>query len=89
MKKIIKIAFALFLVAGVSMNAQNALKSGSVTYSMTMPSASEEMAAMGESTITVNFNDKIQATDMSMMGGMMLMKTIVPVGNEKDSKMTD
>ena len=88
MKKIIKIAFALFLVAGVSMNAQNALKSGSVTYSMTMPSASEEMAAMGESTITVNFNDKIQATDMSMMGGMMLMKTIVPVGNEKDSKMT-
>ena len=50
MKKIIKIAFALFLVAGVSMNAQNALKSGSVTYSMTMPSASEEMAAMGEST---------------------------------------
>ena len=89
MKKIIKIAFALFLVAGVSMNAQNALKSGSVTYSMTMPSASEEMAAMGESTITVNFNDKIQAADMSMMGGMMLMKTIVPVGNEKDSKMTD
>ncbi len=88
MKKIIKIAFALFLVAGVSMNAQNALKSGSVTYSMTMPGASEEMAAMGESTITVNFNEKTQATDMSMMGGMMLMKTIVPVGNEKDSKMT-
>ena len=88
MKKIIKIAFALFLVAGVSMNAQNALKSGSVTYSMTMPGASEEMAAMGESTITINFNEKIQATDMSMMGGMMLMKTIVPVGNEKDSKMT-
>lgn len=88
MNKLIKNAFTLVLFVNVTMNAQTALKNGSVTYSMTMPGASEEMAAMGESTITVNFNDKIQATDMSMMGGMMLMKTIVPVGNEKDSKMT-
>ncbi|UGS20316.1 hypothetical protein [Flavobacterium cyclinae] len=88
MKKLTKIAFTLLLFVNVSMNAQTALKNGSVTYSMTMPGASEEMAAMGESTITVNFNEKIQATDMNMMGGMMLMKTIVPVGNEKDSKMT-
>ncbi|MCD8518367.1 MAG: hypothetical protein LRY32_01255 [Flavobacterium sp.] len=55
---------------------------------MTMPGATEEMAAMGESTITVHFDEKTQATDMSMMGGMMLMKTIVPTGNKKDSKMT-
>ena len=88
MKKITKIAFALLVVAGVSMNAQTALKNGSVTYSMTMPGAGEEMAAMGESTITVHFNDQTQATDMSMMGGMMLMKTIVPIANEKESKMT-
>ena len=46
------------------------------------------MAAMGESTITVHFNETMQSTDMSMMGGMMLMKTIVPTGNKKDSKMT-
>ena len=88
MKKLTKIAFAFILLAGVSINAQTALKKGSVTYKMTMPGASEEMAAMGESTITVHFDETMQATDMSMMGGMMMMKTIVPNENKKDSKMT-
>ena len=88
MKKITKIALAFVLLASASINAQAQLKNGSVTYSMTMPGASEEMAAMGESTITVHFNETMQSTDMSMMGGMMLMKTIVPTGNKKDSKMT-
>ena len=60
MKKLTKIAFTLLLFVNVSMNAQTALKNGSVTYSMTMPGASEEMAAMGESTITVNFNEKFK-----------------------------
>ena len=38
--------------------------------------------------MAVHFDEKMQATDMNMMGGMMLMKTITPVGNLKDSKMT-
>lgn len=88
MKKITQIALTTLLFVGITANAQTQLKKGSVTYSMTMPGASEEMAAMGESTITVHFDEKTQATDMSMMGGMMLMKTIVPVENKKDSKMT-
>jgi GLPGLI family protein len=88
MKKIGKIAFTVLLFVGVYANAQTQLKKGSVTYSMTMPNTTEEMAAMGESTITVHFDEKTQATDMSMMGGMMLMKTIVPNENKKDSKMT-
>ena len=88
MKKLVKIVLTALLFVGITVNAQTQLKKGSVTYSMTMPNASEEMAAMGESTITVHFDEKTQATDMSMMGGMMLMKTIVPTGNKKDSKMT-
>lgn len=88
MKKITQIALTALLFVGITANAQTQLKKGSVTYSMTMPNVSEEMAAMGESTITVHFDEKTQATDMSMMGGMMLMKTIVPNENKKDSKMT-
>ncbi|MCW1147519.1 hypothetical protein [Flavobacterium lacisediminis] len=88
MKKITQIALTALLFVGITANAQTQLKKGSVTYNMTMPGASEEMAAMGESTITVHFNESMQATDMSMMGGMMLMKTIVPTENKKDSKMT-
>ena len=88
MKKLTQIALTALLFVGITATAQTQLKKGSVTYSMTMPNASEEMAAMGESTITVHFDEKNQATDMSMMGGMMLMKTIVPTANKKDSKMT-
>lgn len=88
MKKLTQIALIALLFVGITANAQTQLKKGSVTYSMTLPNASEEMAAMGESTITVHFDEKTQATDMSMMGGMMLMKTIVPTANKKDAKMT-
>ena len=87
MKKITKIAFAFLLLASVSVNAQTALKKGSVTYSMTMSGNDEAAAMMGESTISVHFDEKMQATDMNMMGGMMMMKTITPIGNLKDSKM--
>lgn len=87
MKKITKIAFAFLLLAGVSMNAQTALKKGSVTYKMSMSGNDEAAAMMGESTISVHFDEKMQATDMNMMGGMMTMKTITPIGNVKDSKM--
>ena len=51
MKKMTQIALTALLFVGITANAQTQLKKGSVTYNMTMPSASEEMAAMGESTI--------------------------------------
>ncbi|WP_322550324.1 hypothetical protein [Flavobacterium psychraquaticum] len=88
MKKITTIAATFLLFAGVTMNAQTALKKGSVTYKMEMTGNDEASAMMGESTMAVHFDEKMQATDMNMMGGMMLMKTITPVGNLKDSKMT-
>ena len=88
MKKFTQIALTVLLFVGITANAQTQLKKGSVTYSMTFPNASEEMAAMGESTITIHFDEKTQATDMNMMGGMMLMKTIIPTANKKDAKMT-
>ena len=87
MKKLTKIAFAFILLAGVSINAQTALKKGSVTYKMSLTGNDEAAAMMGESTISVHFDEKNQATDMNMMGGMMMMKTITPIGNLKDSKM--
>ncbi|MFI0425592.1 MAG: hypothetical protein ACH34V_01435 [Flavobacterium sp.] len=88
MKKITKIAFAFLLLAGVTMNAQTALKKGSVTYKMSLSGNDEAAAMMGESTISIHFDEKTQATDMNMMSGMMLMKTITPIGNLKDAKMT-
>ena len=87
MKKITTIAAAFLLFAGVTMNAQTALKKGSVAYKIEMSGNNEANAMMGESTMTMHFDEKMQATEMNMMGGMMLMKTISPVGNLKDSKM--
>jgi len=87
MKKIRKIAFVFILLAGVSVNAQTALKKGSVTYKMSLTENDEAAAMMGESTISIHFDEKNQATHMNMMGGMMMMKTITSVGNLKDSKM--
>ena len=87
MKKITTIATAFLLFAGVTMNAQTALKKGSVAYKIEMSGNNEANAMMGESTMTIHFDEKMQATEMNMMGGMMLMKTISPVGNLKDSKM--
>ena len=87
MKKITTIAAAFLLFAGVTMNAQTALKKGSVAYKIEMSGNNEANAMMGESTMTMHFDEKMQATEMNMMGGMMMMKTISPVGNLKDSKM--
>ena len=86
MKNLTKIAFAFLLLAGLMMNAQ-ALKKGSVTYKLALTGNEEAAAMMGESTLTIHFDEKTQATEMNMMSGMMLMKTITPFGNVKDTKM--
>lgn len=87
MKNLTKIAFTFLLLTGVMMNAQ-ALKKGSVTYKLVITGNDEAAAMMGDSQLTINFDEKTQATEMSMMSGMMLMKTITPIGNIKDTKMT-
>ena len=86
MKNLTKIAFAFLLLSGVIMNAQ-ALKKGSVTYKLVLTGNDEAAAMMGESTLTIHFDEKTQATEMNMMSGMMLMKTITPIGNVKETKM--
>lgn len=88
MKKITQIALATLLLVGITANAQTALKKGSVSYKMTTVGNEEAAAMMGESTINVHFDEKTQATDMTMMNGMMTTKTIIPVGNYKDARMT-
>lgn len=87
MKKISKIVFSLLLISSFAIQAQNTLKKGSVTYKISMSGNDETAAMMGESTMSVHFDEKTQATDMNMMGGMMLMKTITPIANVKDAKM--
>jgi hypothetical protein len=88
MKKITKIALACLLLSNIVMNAQTALKKGSVTYKISMSGNEEAAAMMGESTLSVHFDEKNQSTEMNMMSGMMLMKTIIPVENIKDAKMS-
>mgnify|MGYP005844558029 CR=1 FL=1 len=87
MKKIINFVFAVTLFVNAFSYAQTALKKGSVTYKMVMTGNDDAAAMMGESTIQIHFDAKNQATDMSMMGGMILMKTITPVENVKETKM--
>ena len=59
----------------------------SFTYKIVLTGNDEAAAMMGESTLTIHFDEKNQATEMNMMSGMMLMKTITPFGNIKDTKM--
>lgn len=88
MKKFTKIAFTtLLLLSGVMMNAQ-ALKKGSVTYKLELTGNDEAASMMGESTMILHFDEKIQASEMNMMNGMMLRKTITPIGNIKETRMT-
>lgn len=76
------------MIAGVAVQAQTAIKKGAVNYEMKVEGNDESAAMMGESTISIQFDEKNQATTMNMMGGMMTMKTITPFENLKDSKMT-
>lgn len=68
------------------MQAQTLTK-GSVTYKLEITGNDEAAAMMGDSQLTIHFDEKTQATEMNMMSGMMLMKTITPIGNIKDTKM--
>ncbi len=84
MKNLKKLAFIASILFSAQFYAQN-LKSGAVTYEMSMPGNSE-VSAMGSNTIKISFNDKSVATQMNMMGGMMSIKTIT--ADKKDTKNT-
>ena len=55
MKNLKKFAFVAFAIVSTQFYAQ--IKTGAVTYEMTMPD-NEEMAAMGTNTIKISFNEK-------------------------------
>lgn len=88
MKKINLIILTIVLLIGIISNAQTQIKKGSLTYGMTMPYASNESDAMETNFVTIHFDENNQATEISLMGGMTLIKTIVPTANKIDTKMT-
>lgn len=85
MKNLKQIALVAFAILSTQFYAQS--KTGAVTYDMTMPD-NEEMAAMGNNTIKISFNETSTATQMDMMGGMISIKTItLDKNNAKDTRM--
>lgn len=66
---------------------QKKLKEGFVKFELSTDGAedSPEMAMLGGSTLDFYFTSEKQKMDMSMMGGMMRVQTIVPIGNPKDA----
>lgn len=90
--KTLTLAFTLF--ASLVIFAQKTKKTtevktitkGTVSYEMELPD-NEEAAAMGNSIIKLCFDGTNQATEISMMGGMMNIKTIAPVNSPKDTRM--
>ena len=54
-------------------------------FEMSTDGADETMAMLGGTTLDFYFNGKTQKMDMNMMGGLMRIQTIVPIGNPKDA----
>ncbi|MBI1223967.1 MAG: DUF4412 domain-containing protein [Bacteroidetes bacterium] len=89
MKKILNLSLlmlALFAFTSAAFG-QKKLKEGFVKFELSTDGAedSPEMAMLGGSTLDFYFTSEKQKMDMSMMGGMMRVQTIVPIGNPKDA----
>jgi len=88
MKKIIQFSL-LFLAAftfATSAVAQKKIKEGVVKFEMsTEDSDSPEVAMMAGTTLDFYFTGKMQRMDMSMMGGLMRIQTILATDNVKDA----
>lgn len=90
MKKIIQICLMAVVIMAVSAPAfsQKKIKSGIVKFELDAgDSDSPEMAMMAGSTLDFYFTDKKQKMDMSMMGGLFKIQTIVPTGSPKEAIM--
>ncbi len=87
MKKIVNLGLLILAFVAVVAPAfgQKKMKQGVVKFEMSADGeASAEMAALGGSTMDFYFSDDQQRMDMSMLGGMMKVQTIIPVKNPAD-----
>ncbi len=87
MKKILGFSFLFlaFFALAVPAFAQKKIKEGVVKFEMEAGGdTAPEMAMMNGSTLDFYFSGENQRMDMSMMGGMMKIQTIIPVKNPTD-----
>lgn len=83
----LKLGFLMLAVLTLAAPAfgQKKIKEGTVKFEMTTEgSESAELAMLGGSTLDFYFDGKQQRMDMSLLGGMMKVQTIVPIKNPKD-----
>lgn len=87
MKKIFQLTFLLlaFVALSVSTFAQKKIKEGVVKFEMSTDGQDDAMAMLGGTTLDFYFNGKMQKMDMSMMGGLMRIQTIIPIENPKEA----
>lgn len=87
MKKIFQLTFLLlaFVALSASSFAQKKIKEGVVKFEMSTDGQDDAMAMLGGTTLDFYFNGKMQKMDMSMMGGLMRIQTIIPIENPKEA----
>ncbi len=88
MKKILNLSFVLVAIFALTSTAfgQKKIKEGVVKFEMSAEgNDSPEMAMLGGSTMDFYFTAEKQRMDMSMMGGLMKIQTIVPIQSVKDA----
>lgn len=87
MKKIFQLTFHLlaFVALSASSFAQKKIKEGVVKFEMSTDGQDDAMAMLGGTTLDFYFNGKMQKMDMSMMGGLMRIQTIIPIENPKEA----
>jgi hypothetical protein len=87
MKKNFQFLFMSLAIIALSLPtyAQKKIKEGVVKFEMKTDGADETLAMLGGTTLDFYFNGKMQKMDMSMMGGMMRIQTIIPNDNPKDA----
>lgn len=81
MKKFVQFSMLVLACTAIALPSfgQKKIKEGVVKFEMsTEGNDSPEMAMLGGSTLDFYFTSKMQRMDMSMMGGMMRVQTIVP-----------
>ena len=87
--KITSIAILLFTISFTS-SAQKKIKEGSVIYELTdIESDAPEVQMMKGSRMNLYFNKKNQKFEMSMMGGLMEIVTIMDVDTEESTMLTN
>ncbi len=85
MKNLKQSFLLILLIVGFNSFAQKSLKTGTINYKMT--SDTPEMAMLGEVDFNFFFGQNQISFDMNMMGGLINMKVITDVNDEKNTKL--